>query len=283
MKPALVLSLVTVLGIGGTYLADESFTPTPVVIDTIQQEEISPLERARRSTCLLSLTDYHSGGTAVLIGRKQLDDGNYRYRALTAYHVIREMSKKITKDGAKASRKITLMFQRAFHGKPMRLELVVDDIDWASPVEDWAAFTFHSTQRLECVEVATKAEFQAIKPFEKIYAIGCGGLYGQMCRDGIIGATHNEHLDTTGQTKNGKYPWNKHPHRFFRPYINIWYGDSGGPVFNKHGKLIGLINAFGMLSKGWDQTPVTHSTIAVKTHIIKDLASSSKDFFLIED
>jgi hypothetical protein len=281
MKPVLILSLVTALGIGGTYLADEPVaSPSPSVY--YQDENISPLERARRSTVVLSLTDYRSGGTAILVGRKNLDSGGYRYRALTAQHVIRGMSQKITKDGQQASRKITLMFQQTFHGAPLRLKLSIDDIDWASPTEDWASFTFDSTHRLTCVEVATKAEFLAIQSFEKIYAVGAGGLYGVMCRDGIMGATHNEHLDVIGQ-RSSKYPWHNQPHKFFRPYIHVWYGDSGGGVFSKEGKLIGIINGFDILHNGFDRMPVTFSTVAVKAHLIKDLASSSKDFFLIEE
>lgn len=280
MKSVLVLSLVTALGIGGTYLANEPVVSSPVII---QAEKINPLERARRSAVLIYLKDYDSGGTATLIGRKKLDNGNYRYRALTAYHVIQSMAEKITKNGAQADRKITLMLQQTFHGAPLTLQFDIEDIDWASTSEDWASFTFESTHRLTCAEVATKAEFLDIKPFEKIYAIGAGGLYGLMCRDGIIGATHNEYLYGEKQIKNSKHPWNKQPHKFFRPYINIWYGDSGCGVFNKDGKLIGIITGFGMMFKGWDYIPVTHSSVAIKAYIIKELASSSKDFFLIED
>lgn len=280
MKPVLVLSLVTALGIGGAYLAVEPVTPLPVIS---QIQEISPLERARRSTVLLYLTDYNSGGTATLVGRKKLDNGSYRYRALTAYHVLRGMFDKITKGKADTSKKITLMFQPTFHGAPLRLKLDIDDIDWASPTEDWVSFTFNSIRKLTCAKVATKTEFLAIKSFEKIYAIGAGGLYGIMCRDGIMGSTHNEYLDKDTQLKDDSRPWNQQPHKFFRPYVNVWYGDSGGGVFNKDGKLIGIINGFNMMFMGWDQVPVTHSGVAIKAYIIKELASPSKDFFLIED
>lgn len=281
MKPALVLSLVTVFGIGGPYLASELFTPTPVVIQ--QTEKISPLESARRATFLISLKDYRVSGSAVLVGRKNLGNGMYRYRALTAHHVIKPMADKLLKQIENTSRKLTLMLQPQFHGPPLRLQLDIDDIEWAAPTEDWAAITFDSAHKLTCVEVASKAEFQAIKSFEKIYAVGCGGGFGQACRQGVIGATHNEHLDVMSQKMLGKWPWHKLPRKFFRPFINAWYGDSGGGVFSKEGKLIGLINAAGMMSRGWDQTPVPHSTVAVKTHIIKDLVSISKDFFLIEE
>ena len=262
MKAALILSVVTILGMGGTYLAQE---PAPVVI--IQQDEtITPLERARRATFLLSLPGYRFYGSAILVGRQHLDNGKYRYRALTAYHVIKDMSKAFMKDRTRADHRLALIFQPNFHGKTLRINLLIDDIDWANPAVDWASITFDMSHKMSCVEVATREEFEAIKAFEKIYAIGCGGGYGQMCKVGVIGATHNEHKDLQGQTTLSKWPWNLHPEKFFRPYVNVWYGDSGGGIFNKEGKLIGIMNAFGILNKGLDRMPVVN-----------------KDFFKIED
>lgn len=279
MRAVLVLSIVIMLGVGSTYLAQE---PAPTIITQID-DAIHPLERVRRSTFMLSLPDYYITGSAVLVGRQNLNNGMYRYRALTAFHLMRNMSKAFTKDKSKASHKLELIFQPTFHGETLRINLLLDDLDWANPMEDWASFTFDMPHKITCAEVATKEEFEAIKPFEKIYAVGCGGSYGQMCKVGIIGATHNEHQDLQGQNTKSKWPWDKHPHRFFRPYINVWYGDSGGGIFNKEGKLIGIINAFGILQKGWDIIPVAHSTIALKTYLVKDVVSASKDFFRIED
>lgn len=279
MKAALVLSLVTVLGVGGTHLAQE-LTTQPIVIQT--DEGVAPLERARRATFLIGLPGYKVSGSATLVGRKKLDNGKYRYTALTAYHVVEDMAKKFAEDKTTADHRMEMVFQPNFHGKPLRIKLDIDDIEWAIPAQDWAAITFDMDHKLACAEVATKEEFEAILPFEKIYAVGCGGGYGQQCRDGIIGATHNEHRDLKGQTTS-KWPWHAHPEKFFRPYINVWYGDSGGAVYNKEGKLIGIINAFGMMHRGWDNMPVTHSTVALKAHIVRDIVQHSKDFFLVED
>jgi S1-C subfamily serine protease len=155
--------------------------------------------------------------------------------------------------------------------------LDINDVEWTVPSQDWAAITFDMKHKMSCVQVATKEEFEAIKPFERIYAIGCAKGYGQFCRMGIIGTTHNEHRNIHYQTTKSPWPWDIHPERFFRPYVSIWFGDSGGGVYNKEGKLIGIINAFGMTSR------VTHSTIAFKTHIMLDVLQHSKDFFLVED
>lgn len=282
MKAALVLSLVTVLGIGGTYLAQQPATQ-PVVIQT--DEGVAPLEKARRAAFLIVLPGYNISGSAVLVGRKKLDSGKYRYTALAAYHVVDDMAKKLAEDKMKADRVMKMMFQPNFHGKPLRIELAIDDIEWAVPTHDWAAIIFESEHKLSCVQLATEEEFKAIKPFEKIYAVGCGGApYGQHCREGIIGATHNIHRDVQHQeNEDNKWPWNIHPEKFFRPYINIWYGDSGGPIYSKEGKLIGIINGFGLLHDAFDEMPVTHSTIALKAHVILDVILDSKDFFLVED
>ncbi len=275
MKALIVLSLVAALGVGSNYLAQSI---EPVLIQ--QEEGVTQLEKARRSTFLIILPDYKVSGSAVLVGRKKLDSGKYRYTALTAYHIVEDMAKEFAKDKTKASHKIEVMFQPNFHGKPLRVKLNIDDIEWAIPSDDWAAIIFEMDHKLSCSQLATKEEFEAIKPFEKIYAVGSGGALGQHCREGIIGATHNEHYNLQKQITY-KSPWNRTPEKFFRPYISGWYGDSGGGVFNKDGKLIGIINAGGIMA-GW-RIPVAHSTISLKAHVILDVTQYIKDFFLVED
>ena len=276
MKAALILSFVA-LGVGGTYLAQEPVS-TPVVIQ--QDKDVNPLEKARRATFLITLPGYGVSGSAVLVGRKKLDNGRYRYTALTAYHVVKKMVEKFGEDKTKADHTMKMMFQPNFHGRPLRIKLAIDDIEWAIPVHDWAAIMFEMEHKLSCVQLATKKEFKAIKPFERIYAVGCGGGYAQLCRNGVIGTTHNEYNNTKIQLTS-KRSWNQHTDKFFRPYINGWYGDSGGGVYNKDGKLIGIINGAGIMAN-W-RIPVAHSTIALKAYVILDIIQNSKDFFLVED
>ena len=277
MKVSLILALVAIIGMSSPYLIQEP--ATPVVIQ--QTKTVAALERARRATFLLALPGYNISGSAILVGRKKLDNGLYHYRALTAHHVVRGMYKAFLEDKIKADHRLELMFQPNFHGKPLRIALLIEDIDWANAIEDWSSITFSMPHKISCALVANKQEFEAIKPFEKIYAIGCGGGYAQLCRDGVIGSTHNEFINHKEQVTHTK-SYERHPHRFFRPYMNVWYGDSGGGVFNKQGKLIGIMNAYGMM-RDWGAGPVTHSIIAFKTHILKDLVSGNKNFFLIED
>lgn len=272
MKVAAAFCLITALGMGGAYFTQDTITQEPITVI----QEVSPLERARQATFLLLLPDFRTSGSATLVGRKKLEDGKYLYRALTAHHVVDDMAKGMAENKLKASHKVELMFQPSFHGKPLRMNLNIDDIDWAIPAHDWATFTFTSNYKLPCVEVATEEEFKAMKAFDRIYAVGCGAGYGQQVREGIMGATHNEYIDLKEQLTHCQYPWCKNPERFFRPAVNIWYGDSGGAIYNKSGKLIGIINGF---SRGG----VSHLAIALKAHTIHDVVMYSPDFFLVED
>lgn len=275
MKAALVLSSILALGIGGTYLAQELETPPPNII-VQQNQSVSPLEKARQATFLLALTQRGNSGSAILVSRQKLEDGLYRYRALTAHHIVDDMAKAMAKDKLNTSHEVTLMFQPNFHGKPLRLTLDIEDIEWAIPAHDWAAFTFIMEHKFACAEVATKEEFEAIRAFEHVYAVGCGAGYGQQTREGIMGATHNEYFDLQEQLTHCRFQWCKVPTNFFRPSVNIWYGDSGGAIYSKDGKLIGIINGFG--SAG-----VTHLGIALKAHIIYEVVKHSPNFFLVEN
>lgn len=276
------LVLVAAIGIGGgAYITQE---PTPVQPLIVQDNDtITALDKARRATLMIGLPAYRSGGSAILVSRKKLDDDRYQYRALTAYHVVDKMAEAFNDNKLEANHDLLLMLQLEFHDAPTRIKLTIDDITWAIPAHDWAAITFTTVHKLDCVEVATKEEFQAIKPWEKIYVVGYGGAYGQHCRDGVIGITHNEHWAVEQQVARGVEPQNKLPKYFFRASVSVWYGDSGGGVFNKNGKLIGIISAFGIMhNNGFVNLPVTHTPLALKAHLVRDVVKHNKNFFLVE-
>jgi hypothetical protein len=276
MKVAAAITIITALGLGGAFMTADP-PPAPVAI----QKEISPIEKARRATFLILFPKHnYASGTAVTVARKKLKDGSYRYRAITAYHVIHGVAKAIVKDAAKADRSLTIMLQPSFHGLPLRLKIKLDDIEWALPSHDWAAFTFDTTQKIECVQLATEAEFKAIGFEDNIYLVGAADRDAPHIRAGNIGATHNQNLNLERQLKQ-PWAWCKYPNAFFRPAINVWYGDSGGGIFNKDGKMIGIVIGYGMVDQY--RRPVTHSTIALKAHIILEMTKHSKDFFLVED
>ena len=276
---ATVLLTATLLGVGGAHMIQEP--APPVVITQAQQTATSALENARRSVVKIILPAHFSSGSATLIARKTLKNGQYRYRALTAMHVVQRMMTAFQKDKSKASHAMKVVLQPSFHGGPLKVDVNIEDIDWASSSEDWASFTFVMSHKASCAPVATKAEFEAIESFEKIYAVGCPGYHGgQLCRQGLLGATHNEEWDLLKQyTERNNRDWNRAPHKFLRASIGMWYGDSGGAIFNKDGKLIGVINGFTILG---NFHPVTNSTVAIKAHLIREVAQNNKDFFLVE-
>ncbi len=281
-QTSLLLSLATTLGIFCTYLGQEPDThkaPVVPVVPVVELVEVvTPLENARRASVGIVLKKYHSAGSATLIGRKKLDDGLYGYTGITAQHVVEDMVTAISKKPDEANRDMMLMVQPNFHGKATRIDVIIS-IPWSIPDKDWALFTFETKHKLACAPVANKTKFEAILPYENVYIVGCGGAYSQFSRKGQIGSMNNEHMDTKGQATS-EYPWNRYPHSYFRMNTNVWYGDSGGSIFNKDGELIGLINAFSIMDWG---SPVTHAGVAFKTHAALDLVGSDTDYFLIED
>tara|TARA_S200002703_G_scaffold32680_2_gene28489 strand:- start:232 stop:1068 length:837 start_codon:yes stop_codon:yes gene_type:complete len=275
VSTVVVLSALVLAGIGATHIvqAPKQEPPAAVVV-----KEISSLERARQASFDLDMPI--GAGSAVLVGRVQLEDGEYLYRALTAHHVIAEYLADIKLNGEDANLDAMLTFQPEFHGEQLQIDVVIDALDWLVPSGDWASFTFRHETRLECADVATREEFRAIGAFEHIYFVASFGPYAQQCRHGIISTTHNTGVYVDAQLTSD-LPWNQQPQDFFRFSMPIWYGDSGGPIFNKDGKLIGLGNAFTVGHSMTQQ--VTHSGVAVKAHIIREAVADHEDFFKMEN
>ncbi len=259
--------LLSVLGGACRLIPRLDFVPEWAMPEVEVEPASTPLENAQRATFVMALPEYRTIGSAVIIGRKSrvfIDEHGdsvtrsnaYEYRVATAYHVV----DKLIEDGEAASRILMAMFQPSLHSQPLRMKLQLEKIEDYSVTHDWAVFTFYSKHRLAFVEIATKQEFEAIQPFESIYAVGGDAGFGQLCRRGTIGSTHNHYINEKSQAIKATYPWQKYPDVFFRPLIPVWYGASGGGVFNQQGKLIGLINGGHVIA--------LHITMAIKTHII---------------
>ncbi len=253
----------------------------------VEYPRVDYLEQARQATFLVGIDEEGSGGTAILVGRHKLDDGRYRYNAMTANHVmddladkIRENLQKPEEERVEIDRTLSLIFQPSFHGEPVRYSVqLLDDPYWSVPPSDWAAFAFILDARLTCATVATKEDFLRIKPFEKLYAIGCDDGDSLLCRTAVMGSTNNEHRNREDQLIDGMAPWDKKPYSFFRISMPIWYGASGGPVLNAEGKLIGLIN--GSNASLPFSGLVSHTAIITKVHVI--LESQQIDLLTVED
>ena len=276
MKAAsIVLFALVLTGLGVTFITQMPEHESPPIIVA---EVIDPLEQARRASFNIDMPT--GGGSAVLVGRDALENGNYRYTALTAQHVVDDIIVDMKDNGDKAIVEVTLTFQPTFHGSPFQVTLNIESIDWSLPSHDWAAFKFQLDRKIECVPVATRGEFEEITPFERIFIVGCGGPYGQHSRVGVMSTTHNIGTRRALQLLS-PLPWNQLPDDFFKFSMPIWYGDSGGPIFNKDGKLIGLTNAFTI--GGGFNGQATHSGVALKTYVILEAVSNVEDFFKIED
>ena len=265
-KLALII-LLSMLGTACRSLPKLDFIPEWAIPEVNVEPASTPLENAQRATFVMALPDYRTVASAVIIGRKNRiftdEHGNlvtrshaYEYRVATAYHVVDSL----IEDGKNASKIIMAMFQPSLHSQPLRMKLQLEKMENYSVEHDWAIFTFYSKHRLPFVEIATKEEFEAIQPFESIYAVGGDRGFGQLCRRGVLGSTHNQFINAKSQIIKAKFAWQKHPNVFFRPLIPSWYGASGGGVFNQQGKLIGLINGGHAIA--------LHITMAVKAYII---------------
>ena len=107
MKFITAFAFCALLGMGATQLA----TPSPYAATIVVQDEINPLEEARQAVFMIGIGDYGGRGSAILVGRQRLDDGSFMYRALTAYHVVEDMSRAIIEDGMTASRALYFKLQ----------------------------------------------------------------------------------------------------------------------------------------------------------------------------
>lgn len=264
------IAFIILLGMLGTacrFIPKLDFIPEYAAPEVEVEPASTPLENAQRATFVMALPEYRTIGSAVIIGRKGrtfIDEHGdlvmrsdaYEYRVATAYHVV----DRLIRAGKGASKIIMAMFQPSLHSQPLRMKLQLEKMECYSTTHDWAIFTFYSKHRLPFVEIATKQEFEAIQPFESIYAVGGDGGFGQLCRRGTLGSTHSQYINAKSQAIKATHPWQKYPDVFFRPLIPVWYGASGGGVFNQQGKLIGLVNGGHMVA--------LHIVYCIKAHII---------------
>lgn len=217
------------------------------------------------------------GASCVLVSRDLQEDGFYIYRGLTAHHVIDDLSNALDKDPGTDR---TVTFTGLGWDGEFQFEAEINP-DWLFPARDWSSFTFESDLFLECTEVATKAEFESIGPLDHIYIVSNPSSQGVLIRETNIGAPHNRwpsnHINNASP-----WPWASHPNDYFRAMGFIWYGSSGGAVFNKEGKLIGIINAISIFG-GYHQNPTGHPAIALKSYVIRELVDNiNENFFVIE-
>ncbi len=208
------------------------------------------------------------GGSAVILGRERISDNMYRYYILTAHHVVNNSYQY----------SVEVSQWAGSHAKADIVKNLKLDTYLMIPSSDWAlvSFEIEDTHVWPVVQLATKAEFLSLRTLDTIYGVGCDSVHGPLSRVGNfgLGGIH------TPPNPLSKFAFRNNPGAFFRPYMNVWFGASGGGVFNKDGKLIGIFN--GILDG--DFQPATHMVAALKTHIVLDiLKMTGGDELLIED
>lgn len=275
--------LATAVGLGVVFSCIPPTTEPAPAIHAVKVADTSSvdLKQALHSTFVLKLAQHKRGGsTCTLISRVKMEDGQYRYRGLTAHHVLDNYLNAIEKD-PKADNTVTLV-SLGWH-KEFEFTTKIES-DWAIPARDWATFTFVSKRYLPCAVVGTKESFDALDMTDDIYIIGNDASMGLTVRKTTIGApTHRFPTHIRPVLKSSPYPWHKHSEDYFRMMSFIWYGCSGGGVYNDHGELIGVINAIGIFG-GHHDDPTGFPAIALRAHVIRDLViESNPSFFLIED
>lgn len=279
--------LATAIGLGVVFSCIPStkearlrLQPVTVKAITTPQSRVD-LKQALHSTFIFKLAQNKFGGaTCTLISRVKMEDGKYRYRGLTAYHVLDDYLDALRKD-PKADNNVILVSL----GWDKEFEFTTKiKSDWVLPIRDWATFTFVSQHYLSCAVVGTKENFNALDMTDDIYIVGNDASMGLMVRKTTIAAPTNRFPNhVILETKPSSIPWFTHPEDFFRIMSFIWYGCSGGGVYNDRGKLIGVINAMGIFG-GHHNDPTGFPAIALKAHVIRDLVIESNPFFfLIED
>lgn len=237
-------------------------TPPSVVIDN------DPLTQAIKSAVMIKIDFTRTGGTGVIIGRNKIADDRWRYHILTAYHVIDDLINGIKNhpEDYDTFSPLTIVTQDSFHGLPTIYQTRYIDAEVILPAYDWAVFVIELPVKLPCAVLATRKEFESIKPSDHIYGIGSDGLRGLLFREGVMSSTNNiEPIHRQGGLD--QFPWDLNPEKFFRPHQNVWYGVSGGPIFNRDGIVIGIYNGMAL---GAVQ-PVPHTAIALKAHFIREI------------
>jgi len=250
-----------------------------------QQDPLVNVKQAAQSVFLLRDVQGRASGTGSLIGCEPVGKNQFRYFALTAHHVLSDLEKRMYSDDPAVVKdfRVELMFQPSFHGSPLRVAANTIFIEHSNDSLDWMIFSFvvDKLDDVKFVQLATEEEFKKLKSFEEIYGAGCGAGQGVQCRRGWMGATHNEGYKIIEQIVGAFYSWDAHPQSFFRPHVNIWYGDSGGAIFNKNGKQIGIINGItGLNSYGGG--PVEHTAVCLKTYTIFKTVNKNSKFFKIK-
>lgn len=238
MKINIVLALVA-----GLALAIYLLCPPAVMApsEMTQQQASSPIAEALKSVCEVRIPEITNGGTMFLVGRKHLEDGTYRYVAITAAHVLDDL---IASPNKTHSAHICF----SVWGAGMEEYVVEFSVGWFVPAHDWATVEFVLPVLKPCLQLASKQEIDSVTPEQDVYTTGSAMLDGVIVHKTNIASLNN--LYPTPDREHGQRdpstspsPW----HRLAEEYMRLDHesipGDSGCPVFNSAGRVIGMVTA----------------------------------------
>jgi len=275
MKAFILWMMIVLFGLSTTYLSVQATEADPFIVmqepvleivehpvlsERVPHDLVQSVVRLRVTITKLLFKPEQAVGSAVIIGRKRITEDMYRYYVLTAYHVIYDAYQNPVEvsQWANAHAKVDIV-------KDLKL-----DIHLMIPSNDSAVVSFdiEDTHVWPVVQLATEAEFLSLRTLDIIYGVGCDGGYGPLPRVGNFGLGNLQ----IEPNLSSKFAFFANPDAFFRPYINSWFGASGGGIFNKDGKLIGLFNGILTSRSG---KPARHMIAALKTYIVLDLLQTT--------
>lgn len=239
-----------------------------------------PITYSIRSSVGIGLEFFSKGGTGVIIGRKKLNDG-WRYNILTAFHLFDEyLSAPDQLKNMPGYSRIRIAFLTDIKNQHVCVNSYIDEIIVLNENMDWMVFSTDIPYEIPCAKLASREDFENIKPYEHIYGIGNDGMCGLLFREGVISSFNVDDPYPSAEIFISNLPlWVVSPTDYFRPSHSIWPGASGGPLFTKDGKIIGIYIAIRISGA----QPVSHAGVALKTHLVNEFLIKNLPHILTEE
>lgn len=239
-----------------------------------------PVVYSIRSSVGIGLEYFSKGGTGVVIGRKRVSDG-WRYNVLTAYHIFEEyLTAPEPLKMAPGFSRIRLAFLTDIKNQHIAVNSYLVEILVTNPELDWVVFSIDIAYEIPCAKLASKEDFENIQPYEHIYGVGNDGMCGLLFREGVISSFNVDDPYPSTEIFISNLPlWIVNPSDYFRPSHSIWPGASGGPVFTRDGKIIGIYIAIRIAGA----QPVSHAGVALKTHLVNEFLKKNLPDILTEE
>lgn len=270
---AFALATVVLVGFCVAPYRDALDPPIPSAAVMIQHTAPSRTDAVRNaldSVFQLRFDEFNTGGTAFIVGRSKTEKG-YRYKALTAFHVLDNLIDKL-----KADDKLVLAPHIAFNSWRFGIieEVVQIKIEGGSRSLDWAAFSFESERDIPCLTLGDEKAFNDISPVDDLFILGAEDLEGVLIYRCNLVAQTNKHPTPDAEQFHqdaSPFPFHQIPLAYFRLSHRTIPGASGGPVIDINGRVIGIVTAYQNMT-----------SLALKASLILSQIGASSDLLLVE-